>query len=132
MTEQGVIIGTAAYMSPEQAKGRPVDKRADIWAFGVVLFEMLSGERLVDGETVSETIAAASYDLWVTDLGGKTAPRALIATPELEAGAKLHPGEQWMAYAAIRSGREEVWVASFPDVRTNILVSTDQGREPIW
>jgi serine/threonine-protein kinase len=58
MTEQGMILGTAAYMSPEQARGRPVDKRADIWAFGVVLFEMLTGRRLYDGETVSDTLAA--------------------------------------------------------------------------
>lgn len=57
-TQQGVILGTAAYMSPEQAKGKPVDKRSDIWAFGVVLFEMLSGRHLFEGETVSETIAA--------------------------------------------------------------------------
>ncbi len=57
-TAVGMILGTAAYMSPEQARGKPVDKRADIWAFGVVLFEMLAGRRLFEGETVSDTIAA--------------------------------------------------------------------------
>jgi Tol biopolymer transport system component len=57
-TQQGVILGTAAYMSPEQAKGKIADKRADIWAFGVVLFEMLTGRQLFKGETVSETLAA--------------------------------------------------------------------------
>ena len=57
-TQLGVILGTAAYMSPEQAKGRPVDKRADIWAFGVVLFEMLSGQRAFKGDDISEVLAA--------------------------------------------------------------------------
>jgi serine/threonine-protein kinase len=58
MTEMGMILGTAAYMSPEQAKGRPVDHRADIWAFGVVSFEMLTGRQLFEAETVSEALAA--------------------------------------------------------------------------
>ena len=58
MTGVGMILGTAAYMSPEQARGTSVDKRADIWAFGVVLFEMLSGQRLFTGETISDTLAA--------------------------------------------------------------------------
>ncbi len=56
-TKAGIILGTAAYMSPEQAKGKPVDRRADIWALGVVLFEMLSGKQLYTGETASETLA---------------------------------------------------------------------------
>ena len=56
-TRAGVILGTAAYMSPEQAKGKSADRRADIWAFGVVLFEMLSGKRLYSGETAPETLA---------------------------------------------------------------------------
>ncbi len=58
MTEAGVIFGTAAYMSPEQARGGTVDRRADIWAYGVVLFEMLTGKKLFTGETVSDTLAA--------------------------------------------------------------------------
>jgi serine/threonine protein kinase len=57
-TQAGMIMGTAAYMSPEQAAGKPVDKRADIWSYGVVLFEMLTGKRLFDGETISHTLAA--------------------------------------------------------------------------
>jgi Tol biopolymer transport system component len=57
-TEMGMILGTAAYMAPEQARGRSVDKRADIWAFGVVLFEMLTGRQLFSGETISDTLAA--------------------------------------------------------------------------
>ncbi len=57
-TQAGVVIGTAAYMSPEQARGKAVDKRTDIWAFGAVLFEMLTGKKTFGGETVSDTLAA--------------------------------------------------------------------------
>src|ERR1035441_3580699 len=57
MTEQGLILGTAAYMSPEQARGEVVDKRADIWAFGVILYELLTGKMLFgDSKNVSDVI----------------------------------------------------------------------------
>ena len=63
-----MILGTAAYMSPEQAKGRAADKRSDIWAFGCVLYEMLSGQRAFKGDDVADTLAAVlRQDI---DLGG--------------------------------------------------------------
>jgi eukaryotic-like serine/threonine-protein kinase len=58
MTQIGVILGTAAYMSPEQAKGREADKRSDVWAFGAVLYEMLTGTRAFDGDDMSDTLAS--------------------------------------------------------------------------
>jgi serine/threonine protein kinase len=72
MTGVGVILGTAAYMSPEQAKGRPADKRSDVWAFGCVLFEMLTGKRAFEGGDVTDTIA--------TVLKGEPAWQTLPAT----------------------------------------------------
>jgi eukaryotic-like serine/threonine-protein kinase len=62
MTGVGVLLGTAAYMSPEQAKGRPADKRSDVWAFGCVLFEMLTGKRPFPGEDLSDTLVAVLRD----------------------------------------------------------------------
>ena len=62
MTQAGVILGTAAYMSPEQAKGKPVDKRADIWAFGCVLYEMLAGRRAFAGDDISDTLVSIMRD----------------------------------------------------------------------
>ncbi len=62
MTEVGMILGTAAYMAPEQARGKATDKRADIFAFGVVLFELTTGKRLFEGEDLGETLASVIRD----------------------------------------------------------------------
>ena len=75
-TQMGVIMGTAAYMSPEQARGKPVDKRADIWSFGCVLYEMLTGQRAFHGEDVSLTLASVMK----SDLNVKTLPPDVPAT----------------------------------------------------
>ena len=83
MTGAGMILGTAAYMSPEQARGRPVDKRADIWSFGVVLFEMLTGQRLFSGETISDTLASVlkTEPNWQRAPGGRAAAPSRAAAP---------------------------------------------------
>ena len=60
-TQEGIVLGTAAYMSPEQARGKPVDKRTDIWAFGLVLFEMLTGKEMYAGQSFTETLAAVIH-----------------------------------------------------------------------
>ncbi len=61
MTGMGVLLGTAGYMSPEQARGKPVDRRADIWAFGCILYEMLTGQRLFTGDTATDVIGAVVH-----------------------------------------------------------------------
>ncbi|HYN05929.1 MAG TPA: protein kinase [Vicinamibacterales bacterium] len=61
-TQMGMVLGTAGYMAPEQAKGKPIDRRADVWAFGVVLYEMLTGRRAFDGEDVTEILASVIKD----------------------------------------------------------------------
>jgi Tol biopolymer transport system component len=82
MTAMGIILGTAAYMSPEQAKGRQADKRSDVWAFGAVLYEMLSGQRAFKGDDVSDTLAAVlrqDIDSTALPVSTPTSVRRLIA-----------------------------------------------------
>ena len=111
-TAAGVILGTAAYMAPEQARGRAVDRRADIWAFGVVLFEMLTGTRPFGGETVSETLAAIIKDPPSLDALPPTLPsalRALIArTLEKETKRRLRDiGDARLVLEDLQSGEVE-------------------------
>src|SRR3990172_627408 len=76
-TRQGVILGTAAYMSPEQAKGKVADRRADVWAFGVVLYEMLVGKQLFSGETIPETLASVMKEEPKLDTLSSNTPPAI-------------------------------------------------------
>ena len=62
VTADGIIVGTPAYMSPEQARGKPAERRADLWAFGCVLYEMLTGRRAFAGQDTTETLAAVIKD----------------------------------------------------------------------
>ena len=100
-TREGMIMGTAGYMSPEQARGKPVDKRADIWAFGVVLFEMLTGKTTFEGETVSDTLAAVlRADIDWKQLPPDTPPRVrrlLQRCLERDAKKRLRDiGDAWI------------------------------------
>ncbi len=88
MTQAGLIMGTAAYMSPEQAAGKPVDRRADVWAFGVVLWEMLTGRRLFGGETVAHTLADVLRSSIEFDTMNAPAPIANLLRRCLDRDAK--------------------------------------------
>jgi Tol biopolymer transport system component len=96
MTLQGVILGTAAYMAPEQAKGKVVDKRVDIWAFGCVLYEMLTGRRAFTGDNVTDTLASVlRADVDWTRVPGSVV-RLLKKCLEKDPRARLHDiGDAW-------------------------------------
>jgi serine/threonine protein kinase len=89
-TQAGVILGTAAYMSPEQARGKPVDKHADIWVFGVVFFEMLTGRRLFEGADTTETLAAVIKEQPDWNLVPEKVRRLLRRCLEKEPKNRLH------------------------------------------
>src|SRR3984893_8716034 len=108
-TRAGMIMGTAAYMSPEQAVGKPVDRRGDIWSFGVVLFEMLTGRRLFDGETISHVLAdVIKGEIDLSKLPSST-PNAMRSLLKRCLDRDLKNRLQWIGEARIvidRSGKE--------------------------
>jgi eukaryotic-like serine/threonine-protein kinase len=111
-TVAGVLLGTAAYMSPEQAKGKVADRRSDIWSFGVVLYEMLTGKRLFSGETISDTLAAVlkSEPDW-SQLPTSTPPafRNLV-----QRCLKKDPRQRLQAIGDVRIALEEM-IAGVPE-----------------
>lgn len=111
MTAAGVVLGTAAYMSPEQAKGKSADRRSDIWSFGVVLLEMLTGRLVFEGETVSETLASILKDPVPLERLPESAPadlRMLVARClERDPKRRLQAvGEARIALEGMRAGED--------------------------
>ena len=115
MTAAGMLLGTAAYMSPEQARGKPVDKRADIWAFGAVLWEMLAGRRLFEGETVTDLLAAVlRQDIAWESLPASTPPalrRLLGRCLERDPHKRLRDiGEARLVLESVAAGESDAGV----------------------
>ena len=113
MTQAGVVLGTAAYMSPEQAKGKPVDKTADIWAFGVVLYEMLTGKQLHQGETVSETLASVLKEAPDLSRVPIRVRRLLRSCLQKSPDERLHDISDWKLLLDDESGQTASQTASW-------------------
>jgi hypothetical protein len=118
MTQGGMILGTVAYMAPEQARGRTVDKRADIWAFGVVLYEMVTGRRLFTGDTISDVIAAVLTKEPDLSAGPRQWRRLISRCLEKDLRKRLRDiGDAWLLLdnedfpvdAAPRASHRRVW-----------------------
>jgi eukaryotic-like serine/threonine-protein kinase len=108
-TEAGIILGTAAYMSPEQAKGFPADQRSDIFSFGVVLFEMLTGRRPFQGETAADVLASIIVrDPDLTGLPRELNPRI---TDLVRRCLEKHPKRRWQAIGDVRAEIEAILAA---------------------
>jgi len=126
-TQQGVLLGTAAYMSPEQAKAKPVDRRADIWAFGCVVYEMLTGKQAFTGETVTESLAAVimrNPDL--SDLPAATPGRVRIL---LQRCLQKDPKQRLQAIGDARISLDEV-LSGLPDLGP--VGRAEAAAVPVW
>jgi serine/threonine-protein kinase len=118
-TQMGTILGTAAYMAPEQARGKTVDKRADVWAFGVVLYEMLTGTRAFGGDNIAETLASVLKDTPPLDGLPAGTPvrlrRLLERCLDRDVKQRLRDiGEARIAIAKIEAGEPDVLPGSTP------------------
>ncbi len=118
-TQLGVILGTAAYMAPEQARGKAVDRRADIWAFGVVLYEMLAGRRLFAGEETTDVLAAViRQDVDLAALPASVPPRLKTLLMRcLERDPKLRLRDIGEARLVLAGADEPVPTSSVPESR---------------
>jgi len=133
MTQAGMLLGTAAYMSPEQARGHQADKRSDIWAFGVVLWEMLTGKRLFDGPTVSDTLAAVLRADPEWETLGSDLPRPVHRL--LRRCLERNPKERLHDIADARLELEEAMdpkaAGPEPLLESTVAVSASR-RRPVW
>ena len=133
MTQAGVILGTAGYMSPEQARGKRTDHRADIWAYGVVLFELLTGKRVFDGETVSDTLAGVLRAEVPWDALPRDTPPALRRIVqrclERDASRRLQSiAEARIALEDLKAGRTDPSAAQ-PSAK---VVSVSRRERMVW
>ena len=146
-TQLGVILGTAAYMAPEQARGKPVDKRADIWAFGVIVYEMITGRRAFAGDEISDVLAAVlRQDVDWSALPAATPPlmrRLLERCLDRDVKMRLRDiGEARVALASgdarasgieatRRSSRWRVYAVAAAGVAVGALVAALASRRPV-
>ena len=125
MTQAGMILGTAAYMSPEQARGKPVDKRTDVWAFGAVLYEMLAGAPPFDGEDTTEVIAAVvkTTPNWAALPADAPAPIVTLIQCCLEKDRKARVGDIAVA---------RFLVEHYATLGASTTAATNATRAPRW
>ena len=126
MTSAGMILGTAAYMSPEQAKGKTVDKRADIWAFGAVLFEMLTGTRAFPGEDLTDTLAAVVTLDPTWDILGADVPSRVRQV--LRVCLQKDPRQRAQAIGDVRLALEGAFETTAPQTTTATSSAASGGR----
>jgi hypothetical protein len=132
MTQAGIILGTAAYMSPEQARGKPVDSRADVWAFGVVLFEMLTGRTAFPGETITDVLGAIVHKEpdWNTLPPSPSLGKLIRRCLERDPKRRLRDiGEARIVLEDLASGRSEA-AEAVPQPATAPAGSA--ARRPSW
>jgi Tol biopolymer transport system component/tRNA A-37 threonylcarbamoyl transferase component Bud32 len=129
-TVQGMILGTAAYMAPEQAAGGVTDRRADIWSFGVVLFEMLAGRRLFEGETVSHVLAGVlKEEPDFSCLPADTPPRIVRL---LRRCLRKKPRERLQAIGDARVVIDEVLAGEVDEAASTTAMAPVPRRRPAW